>query len=36
MGKTKTTVHFYDHLMISAIVLIATMFIVFNHTKNNF
>ena len=34
MGKINTAVYLYDHLMISAIVLIATVFILFNHAKN--
>ena len=33
-SKTNIAVYWYDHLMISAIVLIARVFIVFNHAKN--
>ena len=32
-SKTNIAVYWYDHLMISAIVLIARVFIVFNHAK---
>ena len=32
--KTNTVVYCYDHLMISVIVLIETVFIVFNHANN--
>ena len=35
MSKTNTSVYLYDHLVITAIVLTATVFIVFNHVKNN-
>ena len=34
VGKTNTAVYLYNDLMISEIVLIATVFIVFNHAKN--
>ena len=34
MGKTNISVYLDDHLMISAIVLIAKVFKVFNHTKS--
>ena len=34
MSKTNTAVYLYDHLMIIAIALTATVFSVFNHVKN--
>ena len=34
VGKTNPAIFLYDHLMISAIALIGTVFIVFNHVRN--
>ena len=34
MSNTNTAVYLYDHLMIIAIVLTATVFMVFNYAKN--
>ena len=34
MGKSNTALCFYDHLMVSAIVLTATVFILFKHASS--
>ena len=34
VDKNNTALYFYDHFMVSAIVLIATVFMLFNHASN--